>query len=120
MKNDESRRKFLLQTIKGVGAVALGTQLDKIVKAASSEPSSRHPLILQQPKIRFVIHGGAGTILKKEMSAEREKEYRAALTEALMLGYGVLKKGGPGLDAVEAAIRYMEDSPLFNAGKGAV
>src|ERR671917_297213 len=51
---------------------------------------------------------------------EREREYRAKLTEALTIGYDILKKGGPGLDAVEAAIRFMEDSPLFNAGKGAV
>jgi beta-aspartyl-peptidase (threonine type) len=76
--------------------------------------------VLPQSKLRFVIHGGAGTILKSEMSAEREREYRAKLTEALTIGYDVLKKGGPGLDAVEAAIRFMEDSPLFNAGKGAV
>ena len=75
---------------------------------------------LAQSKLRFVIHGGAGTILKSEMSAEREKEYRAKLTEALTIGYDILKKGGPSLDAVEAAIRLMEDSPLFNAGKGAV
>jgi beta-aspartyl-peptidase (threonine type) len=120
MKNDESRRKFLLDTVKGMGAVALGAQLNSIVKAERKESSFASPLIVQQPKIRFVIHGGAGTILKKDMSDEREKEYRTALAEALMLGYGVLKKGGPGLDAVEAAIRYMEDSPLFNAGKGAV
>jgi beta-aspartyl-peptidase (threonine type) len=120
MKNDESRRKFLLDTARGVGAVALGAKLNSIARAEGKESSSATSLIAQQPKIRFVIHGGAGTILKKEMSAEREKEYRAALTEALMLGYGVLKKGGAGLDAVESAIRYMEDSPLFNAGKGAV
>lgn len=120
MKKDESRRKFLLDSVKGVGAIALGAELSTAVKGESQESRPAAPLILPQPKIRFVIHGGAGTILKKEMSAEREKEYRAALTEALMLGYGVLKKGGPGLDAVEAAIRYMEDSPLFNAGKGAV
>ena len=118
MKNDESRRKFLLKTVKGVGAVALSAQLDQI--AASRESRRAQPVLLQQPKIRFVIHGGAGTIQRKDMTPQREKEYINALTEALMLGYGVLKKGGPGLDAVEAAIRYMEDSPLFNAGKGAV
>lgn len=120
MKNDESRRKFLLKTIKGVGAVALSTQLNSIGKAGKSESRSAQPVLLQQPKFRFVIHGGAGTIQRKEMTPQREKEYINALTEALMLGYGVLKKGGPGLDAVETAIRYMEDSPLFNAGKGAV
>jgi L-asparaginase / beta-aspartyl-peptidase len=120
MRNDESRRKFLLKTVKGAGVIALGAQLNPIVKAASRESRSAQPVLLQQPRIRFVIHGGAGTIQRKEMTPQREKEYINALTEALMLGYGVLKKGGPGLDAVEAAIRYMEDSPLFNAGKGAV
>ena len=120
MKHDESRRRFLRDAAKGLGAAALGTQLYKIVPA--SGPASRPSLTAgpDQSKIRFVIHGGAGTILKSEMSAEREKEYRAKLTEALTIGYDILKKGGPGLDAVEAAIRFMEDSPLFNAGKGAV
>jgi len=68
----------------------------------------------------LVIHGGAGTILKKNMTAEVEKQYRDALAEALRTGHAVLAKGGTSLDAVEATIRVMEDSPLFNAGKGAV
>jgi beta-aspartyl-peptidase (threonine type) len=106
--------------VSGLSAAALGAQLYSTVPAHSQ--ISRPYLSPQpaQPKIRFVIHGGAGTILKSEMSAEREREYRAKLTESLMTGYGILKKGGAGLDAVEAAIRLMEDSPLFNAGKGAV
>jgi beta-aspartyl-peptidase (threonine type) len=120
MKHDESRRRFLSDVIKGLSAAALAPQLYSIVPAQGRE--SRFQLISKsfQPTIRFAIHGGAGTILKSEMSAEREREYRAKLTEALMTGYGILKKGGGGLDAVEAAIRLMEDSPLFNAGKGAV
>lgn len=68
----------------------------------------------------FVIHGGAGTISRDKMTPELEKEYRAKLQEALMAGYKILEKGGNSLDAVEAAINIMEDSPLFNAGKGAV
>lgn len=68
----------------------------------------------------LVIHGGAGTILKKNMTAEKELAYRDKLKEALSAGYGILKKGGSSIDAVEAAIKIMEDSPLFNAGKGAV
>jgi beta-aspartyl-peptidase (threonine type) len=71
-------------------------------------------------KIVLVIHGGAGTILKSQMTAEREMEYTSALKYALMTGYDTLEKGGSALDAVEMAIRFMEDSPLFNAGKGAV
>ena len=70
--------------------------------------------------IAIVIHGGAGTILKENMTPEREASYRAKLTEALETGYGILKKGGTSLDAVEASIRVLEDSPLFNAGRGAV
>ena len=71
-------------------------------------------------KAMLVIHGGAGTITRQGMSPEREAEYRAALAESLKLGHAVLAKGGSSLDAIEASIRFMEDSPLFNAGKGAV
>lgn len=68
----------------------------------------------------IVIHGGAGTILKENMSAEAEKEYRNKLSEAMNAGAEILKNGGNSLDAVTAAITTMEDSPLFNAGKGSV
>jgi beta-aspartyl-peptidase (threonine type) len=71
-------------------------------------------------KTMFVIHGGAGTITRKSMTPEMEQQYREALEKALRTGHDVLAKGGTSLDAVEAAIRLMEDSPLFNAGKGAV
>ena len=67
----------------------------------------------------FVIHGGAG-VIAKEVTPEKEKAYRAELQRALEAGYAVLKVGGNGLDAVSKAIVIMEDSPLFNAGKGAV
>jgi L-asparaginase / beta-aspartyl-peptidase len=75
-----------------------------------------------QMKDRFVlvIHGGAGTILKSQMTPEKEKAYTDALNTALEKGYAILKDGGTALDAVEASVRYMEDNPLFNAGKGAV
>jgi L-asparaginase / beta-aspartyl-peptidase len=73
-----------------------------------------------RPRFMLVIHGGAGTITRQNMAAETEKQYRAALEQALRIGYAVLSKGGSSLDAVEATIRFMEDSPLFNAGKGAV
>jgi len=68
----------------------------------------------------LVSHGGAGTILKKDMSEEREIAYRQALNEALDIGEGMLKAGSESIDVVEKVIHYMEDSPLFNAGKGAV
>lgn len=71
-------------------------------------------------KFVLVIHGGAGTILKKNMTPEKEKAYNDALEKALQIGYDTLKKGGSALDAVEMTVRFMEDCPLFNAGKGAV
>ncbi|MFM2137712.1 MAG: hypothetical protein RJA57_19 [Bacteroidota bacterium] len=75
--------------------------------------------VLNEPYV-LVIHGGAGTIRKSEMSPEREKAYTAALSEALQAGDRILRAGGRALDAVEAAVRVLEDHPLFNAGKGAV
>lgn len=68
----------------------------------------------------LVIHGGAGTILKKNMTPEKEAAYREKLRESLQAGHDVLKNGGTSEDAVQAAIMIMEDSPLFNAGKGSV
>jgi beta-aspartyl-peptidase (threonine type) len=74
----------------------------------------------KNPPFGFVIHGGAGTLTRTELTPELEKEYRARLSEALMAGYNILKNNGTSLDAVETAIKILEDSPLFNAGKGAV
>ncbi|NOX18786.1 MAG: isoaspartyl peptidase/L-asparaginase [Chlorobi bacterium] len=68
----------------------------------------------------LVIHGGAGAMKKGLMSEEKEKAYKAKLTEALNVGYKILNEGGTSLDAVEKVINLLEDSPLFNAGKGAV
>ncbi|OZJ05575.1 hypothetical protein BZG36_01683 [Bifiguratus adelaidae] len=68
----------------------------------------------------LVIHGGAGTILKSSMSPDERKEYKRMLSESLLAGLEVLKSGGCAIDAVEKAVNVMEDSPLFNAGKGAV
>lgn len=68
----------------------------------------------------IAIHGGAGTLVKGLMTPELEAEYKAALQNALTQGYAVLEKGASALDAVEVAVRLLEDSPLFNAGKGSV
>ena len=70
--------------------------------------------------ISIAIHGGAGVITRSSMSDEDEQSYRAELGRALDAGYAVLDSGGSSLDAVTAAVRILEDSPLFNAGKGAV
>lgn len=82
------------------------------------KPNSRQHLA--PGPITLVIHGGAGTIKRENMTPEREKAYRETLNQALEAGYDVLDNGGKSVDAVIAAIRIMEDSPLFNAGKGAV
>lgn len=71
-------------------------------------------------KYAIAIHGGAGTILKNTMTTEKEKAYLDALKNAIEAGETILKNGGSSLDAVEKAVRSLEDNPLFNAGKGAV
>ena len=71
-------------------------------------------------KIAIAIHGGAGTILKKNLTPELQHAYEEKLKESVSRGYQLLKEGHSSLDAVEQAIRILEDSPLFNAGKGSV
>lgn len=68
----------------------------------------------------LVIHGGAGTITRDNMTAEKEDAYKTKLTEALNRGYDILRNGGTSTDCVVEVIKVMENSPLFNAGKGAV
>ncbi|MBE0532211.1 MAG: isoaspartyl peptidase/L-asparaginase [Rhodospirillales bacterium] len=74
------------------------------------------------PAIRPVlaIHGGAGTVPRETMTAEREDAFHAGLRQALRAGHAVLKDGGAALDAVTKAVMALEDDPLFNAGRGAV
>ncbi len=74
----------------------------------------------QNPRLGFVIHGGAGVIRRGDLSPEKEKAYRAKLEEALLAGYKALQNGKTSLDAVQTAINILEDSPIFNAGRGAV
>ena len=68
----------------------------------------------------IAIHGGAGTILRSSMTPEKEQAYKEALQTALNIGYSILEMGGTSLDAVEQAVRSLEDCPLFNAGRGSV
>ena len=85
--------------------------------AALAEENAPPP---EAPKWSIAIHGGAGTLSRKAMTPEKEAEYEAALQIALDAGAKVLAEGGSAMDAIKAAIIPMEDSPLFNAGKGAV
>jgi beta-aspartyl-peptidase (threonine type) len=76
--------------------------------------------LTKQNEFAIIIHGGAGTILKKNLSNEKEAAYKVKLEQAVRMGYGILKDGGTSQDAVIRTIQVMENSPLFNAGKGAV
>lgn len=78
-----------------------------------SETSAKHPTAI-------VIHGGAGTISRADMTADTEAAIRSDLKASILAGYQVLQAGAPATEAVIAAINVMEDSPLFNAGRGAV
>jgi L-asparaginase / beta-aspartyl-peptidase len=69
--------------------------------------------------LAIAIHGGAGAVPRRTLTAERERHYRDGLAAALDAGYAVLEKGGSSLDAVSAAVTRLEDNPLFNAGRGA-
>jgi len=73
-----------------------------------------------QLKYTIVVHGGSGNLSRERMSPERELEYTVKLNDALLAGQAILKAGGSAMDAVVAAVMILEDSPLFNAGKGAV
>ncbi|MDX3774526.1 isoaspartyl peptidase/L-asparaginase [Chromatiaceae bacterium AAb-1] len=70
--------------------------------------------------VGIVIHGGAGTINRDHMTVQQQQEYQAVLTQAVEQGYRILESGGSSMDAVTAAVIVLENSPLFNAGKGAV
>jgi len=87
-----------------------------------TEQKEIEPTNPQEVKNEFaiIIHGGAGTILKKNMTTEKETAYKAKLEEAVKVGYTILKNGGTSQEAVMKTIQVMEESPLFNAGKGAV
>jgi L-asparaginase / beta-aspartyl-peptidase len=76
--------------------------------------------MINSNKIALAIHGGAGTILRSQMTAGKELAYTTGLREALESGWKILHGNGSAMDAVEAAVRSLEDCPLFNAGKGAV
>ena len=96
----------LLSSFAGIAALAT-------FSAAPATPNASRTFGL-------VVHGGAGVIVRDKLSPELEAQYRTELAKALDAGYAVLAAGGSALDAVVAAIKPLEDSPLFNAGKGAV
>ena len=102
---------MMLRALLGSAALVIATL--PAMAQTSPHPASPH-------KWSIVVHGGAGVIERKSMPPETEAEYRAAMKTAIETGAAVLEKGGTSLDAVQATIQYLEDNPLFNAGKGAV
>jgi L-asparaginase / beta-aspartyl-peptidase len=86
----------------------------------STDTLSQKKPVPMNKDFAIVIHGGAGTILKENMTPELEKLYLEKLNEALRAGYDTLSKGGTSVDAVVVSIKILEDSPLFNAGRGSV
>lgn len=89
-------------------------------QADTPPPGPVPPVPAPEAPVALVIHGGAGVIERASLSAREEDEVRADLDSALDAGHAVLQSGGTALDAVQAAIVVLEDSPRFNAGKGAV
>ena len=89
-------------------------------KNETDASSKEKKIDLKKNEFAIIIHGGAGTILKKNMSAEKEAAYKSKLEEAIKIGHTILKNGGTSQEAVMKTIQVMEKSPLFNAGKGAV
>ncbi len=95
--------------------------LTRLIPIAAALALIAAPAAAQEPaRWSFAIHGGAGVIERDSLTPDQDAAYRAALHRALAAGSAVLADGGSALDAIEAAIRIMEDDPLFNAGRGAV
>jgi beta-aspartyl-peptidase (threonine type) len=109
MKRNEEVTRVRRATAILIGAVFAWAAVTSA--AAQSKPSAHWAI---------VIHGGAGDIERARLGPDGDKAYRAALTKVVEAGAAVLSRGGSSLDAVEAAIRVLEDNPLFNAARGAV
>jgi beta-aspartyl-peptidase (threonine type) len=95
---------------------ALGVGLLAMAAAAGGQTGPR----IESRSYAIAVHGGAGVIRKGSLSAEKEAAVRKALEAAVLRGKEILERGGSSLDAVEAAVKLLEDAPEFNAGRGAV
>lgn len=109
------KKLFLLVSL--ISLIGCNNGNSPIAKADASENKSSET---DSVNFGIVLHGGAGTILKENMSDSMEKAYRLKLEEAIKEGHEILKNGGTAVEAVQRTVNVMEDSPLFNAGKGAV
>ena len=105
--------RLIAQALASTLAVAALSPAQAQAPAGEPAPAGQH-------KWALVLHGGAGVLARSSMTPEAEASYRAGIGEAITAAAAVLDKGGSSLDAVEAAIKLLEDNPLFNAGRGAV
>ncbi len=103
-----------------IRSLILAMMLPMSAVAANATSTSDSTASDTPSRTALVIHGGAGTMSRKDLTPEREQAIRTAMDQALDAGNAVLKSGGSARDAVSAAVVVMEDSPYFNAGKGAV
>lgn len=124
------QRPLVVGLVTTVAAVVAVVPIVTLAGVSAAEPRQPRPPGQDQEQdqnnvelvsdVVFAIHGGAGTIRREDLTPGLEKRYRMALTRAVRTGYRAIRQGRDSADAVEAAINTMEDSPLFNAGKGAV
>src|SRR5260370_25409208 len=110
---------FFVTVLFSAGAIALAQEQVSPAHPSSQQRSGDQPS-MQTKNFGLVVHGGAGTIKRSEMTSEREREYRAGIERALSAGYEILKRGGSGLDATEAAVRGVADDTHFNPAPGAL
>jgi beta-aspartyl-peptidase (threonine type) len=109
-----------IMRMNGLDSQVMKTMIIAAIAALSAFSGQSSAQEVEEPKWSIAIHGGAGTIAPESMTEEQRAEYEAALQNALDAGASVLANGGSAMDAVKAAIVPLEDSPLFNAGRGAV
>src|SRR5699024_8482442 len=101
-------------------AMMTSCQKNKSTTTTKTDSADSSATTSQVNDFAIVIHGGAGDIRAENLPDSVQEAYRQKLKEAVTAGYAILKSGGKAVDAVEASINVMENSPLFNAGKGAV
>ena len=112
-------RCFVICALAAVAALA-EAQGQSNTELPAHATTKGEPTAMKKSKFGLVVHGGAGTLERTQMTPEREQEYRAGLERSLKAGLEILQRDGSSLDATEAAVRVLEDDPHFNAGKGAV